>query len=114
IPASAARLRSDAMTQFRNATRVIVAQPQAVTTTASDVLSSAFSSQTRYVRLGVAPGGAGTAFVLVSFGPGPPATSTASLILPAGWTETFGAGAGEKVALKAVGTGLTVSVTEVE
>jgi hypothetical protein len=101
-------------TQFRLGARPIVAQAQAVTTTASDTLSSAFSSQTRYVRLAAAPVAGNTAYVLATFGAGTPATSTASIILPLAQPETFAVSAGEKVALKAVNSAVTVSITEVE
>jgi hypothetical protein len=101
-------------TQFRNGTRVIVEQARIAATTGADTLSAAFSSQTRYARVGVAPGGAGTAYIIASFGAGTPATSTSSPVIPAGWVETYAVGAGEKVAIKAVGSALTVSVTEVE
>jgi hypothetical protein len=98
--------------QFRIAPRPIVAQAWAVTTAGSDTLSSAFSSQTRYVRLGVAP--ATTAYVLATFGAGTPATSTASIIIPAGTAEVFAVGAGEKVAIKSSTGAITCSITEVE
>jgi hypothetical protein len=100
--------------QFRIASRPIVYQANVAPTTTADSLSSAFSSQTRYVRLGVANGGAGTAYVLATFGSGTPATGTSASILPAGYAEVFAVSAGEKVAVQSRGSALTVSITEVE
>jgi hypothetical protein len=100
--------------QFKLASRPIVLQSAVVPTTSADSVSSAFSSQTRYCRLAVAPGGGGTAYVLATFGSGTPATGTASLILPAGSTEVFAVSAGAAVALQSRGAALTCSITEVE
>jgi hypothetical protein len=82
-----------------------------ITATTAATTCAAFSSQTRYVRLGVGGGAVTDSAKYYVTGVG---GTTAYSILPSGSYETIGVTPGSQLTITPTGTAVIVSVTELE
>jgi hypothetical protein len=99
--------------QFKLGGRPIVYQPQIAGVTAATT-SAAFSSQTRYVRIGVTGGAVTDAVKYIVSQTGVSTVATAFATLGSGNVEYVAVSPGQQLVVQPTATALTVSVTEIE